>query len=130
MAKSVSERLETEHVAWLTTVSSTGTPQTSPIWFLWNGEDILIYSLESARTRNIRSNPRVSFNFDGNGSGGDIVVIEGDASISDVSPTDEERLLYLEKYKPTMDSYGWTIDDFSKKYKVPVRISPTKFRYW
>ena len=31
-------RLREEEVAWLTTVRSSGQPQSVPIWFLWDGE--------------------------------------------------------------------------------------------
>ena len=34
----VVERLENEHVVWLTTVAADGTPQPSPVWFLWDGQ--------------------------------------------------------------------------------------------
>ena len=38
------ERLETEVIGWLTTTNPDGQPQSSPIWFLWTNEDVLIYS--------------------------------------------------------------------------------------
>ena len=60
--------------------SSTGsTPQTSPIWFLWDGSTFLVYSLESARVANIGEHGRVSLNLDGNGVGGDLSSPSGSA---------------------------------------------------
>ena len=71
------ERLSSDRIGWLTTVAPDGTPQVSPIWFLWDSDEILVYSLDSPRARNIASHPRVSLNLDGNGLGGDIVIVEG-----------------------------------------------------
>ncbi len=123
-------RLETAGVGWLTTVAADGTPQTSPIWFLWDGEEILLYSLDSPRVQNLAENPRVSFNLDGNGRGGEIVVIEGTARIDGDAPSPAENLEYIAKYKPVMDEYGWTLEWFADRYAVPIRIAPTKYRYW
>ena len=38
------ERLQREIVVWLATVSKTGQPQSSPEWFLQDGDSFLIYS--------------------------------------------------------------------------------------
>jgi PPOX class probable F420-dependent enzyme len=128
------QRLESERIAWLTTVAADGTPQTSPIWFLWNndrdGGDFLLYSLDSARIRNLAVHPRVALNLDGDAMGGDILVVEGTASIDDRAPSAAENPDYLAKYKPVMDDYGWTPEWFVGRYSVPVRIKPTKYRYW
>ncbi|MCJ7782275.1 MAG: TIGR03667 family PPOX class F420-dependent oxidoreductase, partial [Acidimicrobiia bacterium] len=115
---------------WLTTVAADGTPQTSPIWFLWDGDEFLLYSLESARVRNLTSKARVSLNLDGNGMGGDIVVVEGTARLDETAPTAAENSAYLAKYEPVMDENGWTPEWFAGRYSVPIRITPTRYRYW
>ncbi len=126
----VAQRLRTSRVAWLTTVAPDGTPQTSPVWFVWDGEGILIYSLESARVRNLAEHGRVSLNLDGNGMGGDIVVIEGTARIDRALPSAAENPDYLAKYQPVMDDRGWTSEWFARRYSVPILVTPTKYRYW
>jgi len=40
----VARRLDDEIMIWLTTVRADGTPQPSPVWFLWIDQSILIYS--------------------------------------------------------------------------------------
>ena len=40
----VERRLRDEYLVWLTTVRADGLPQPSPVWFLWDGETVLIYS--------------------------------------------------------------------------------------
>ena len=80
----VVERLATEQVVWLTTVAADGTPQPNPVWFLWEApSSVLIYSQARARRlEHIDRRPRVALNFDGNGQGGNIVVLAGEASIA------------------------------------------------
>ncbi len=124
------ERLETERVGWLTTVASDGTPQTSPVWFLWDGDTFLVYSLDSKRIRNLTESPRVSVNLDGNGMGGDIVIVEGTALVEPGLPSAADNPDYLVKYQPVMDEYGWTPAWFAERYSVPVRIVPSKYRHW
>lgn len=123
-------RLETERVAWLTTVAADGTPQTSPVWFLWEGAEFLVYSLESARVRNVTARPRVSLNLDGDGQGGAIVVVEGEATVDRSRPSAANNPSYLAKYRPVIDDYGWTPEWFAERYRVPIRIRPTRYRYW
>jgi PPOX class probable F420-dependent enzyme len=124
------EGLANDRICWLTTVAADGTPQTSPIWFLWSENDILIYSLDSSRTRNIANQPRVSMHLDGNGLGGDILVMEGTAAIDETAPSCDKNSEYLTKYEPVMDGNGWTPEWFSERYSMPIRIAVTKYRYW
>ena len=80
-------RLTDEKIIWLTTVRRNGQPQTSPVWFLFQDGEFLIYSLPgTARTANLEANPLVSLHLDGNGEGGDIVSIEGKARIDPAAP--------------------------------------------
>ena len=124
------ERLSNDRIGWLTTVAPDGTPQVSPIWFLWHGDEILVYSLDSLRARNIASHPRVSLNLDGNGLGGDIVIVEGTARIDADAPSAADNPAYVAKYLPVMEDYGWAPEWFAGRYSVPIRITPTRFRYW
>jgi len=127
----VDERLASEPLIWMTTVTPTGRPQPSPVWFLWNGEDVRMFSKdETARLRNIAGNPQVSLNLDGDGRGGAIVVIEGTAHIEHDHPPASAMPDYIEKYQDFLDHYGWTATSFSADYPVPVIIRPTRLRSW
>ena len=35
--KRVEQRLRDEQIGWIVTVGTDGTPQPSPVWFLWDG---------------------------------------------------------------------------------------------
>ena len=124
------ERLRSSRIGWLTTVAADGTPQTSPIWYLWDGGDFLLYSLDSARAHNVDERPRVSLNLDGDGLGGDIVVVEGTAHIDETAPSAAHNPPYLAKYGAVMEKNGWSPEWFSGRYSVPIRITPTRYRYW
>lgn len=129
-AREVEDRLEKERAAWLTTVAADGTPQSSPIWFVWDEGEIYLYSRRSLRVANIRQNPRVSFNLDGNRLGGDVVVIEGTALIDESALSVDENPEYLDKYGEVMAERDWSPEWFAERYPVYIRVKPTRFRYW
>jgi PPOX class probable F420-dependent enzyme len=80
----VARRLQEEMIVWLTTVTPSGAPLPRPVGFLWDGSDnISIYSQPGARIRNIARNPQVTLSFDGDGQGGDIVVLSGTAEVDE-----------------------------------------------
>jgi PPOX class probable F420-dependent enzyme len=124
----VARHLREDRVAWLTTVTPGGAPLPSPVWFLWDGSDgVLVFSLPgTARTKNIEANPKVSINFAGDGSGGDIVILSGQASIVDGSA---DRVgAYVKKYQWGFDRLRITPEQFAARYSVPIRIRLTKVR--
>ena len=124
----VRSRLETEVVGWLTTVDSDGTPRPSPVWFLWEGEAMLIYSKDGTSwTRNLARNPACSFNFDGNGTGGDIIILEGTAVIS-ADPPSTEIAKYQDKYREEIPRIGMDPGTFAMAYPVPIRFTPDRLR--
>jgi len=119
----VARRLREEEVAWLTTVSPSGAPLPRPIWFLWDGaESVLVYSRRGTRIRNIQANPRVTFSFDGDGHGGDLVVLTGRASVERSALGAKCDEAYLAKYASRMDRMGMSLDDFTARFPMPVRI--------
>jgi PPOX class probable F420-dependent enzyme len=123
------ERLRKEVVIWLTTVSPAGKPQSSPVWFLWDGETFLIYSRpESPKVPNIRANPRVSLNLDGNTRGGEIVTIEGVAEVMDESGDHPPE--YVDKYRESIADLGWNPESFAGDYSTGIRITPRRVRVY
>lgn len=125
------QRLRDELIIWLTTVSPSGQPQTSAVWFLWDGAEFLVYSQpNTARTRNIEAQPRVSLNLDGDGQGGSVVTIEGMARIDLEAPPSTEVPDYSTKYRNKIAGGGWTPESFAADYPVPIRITPTRARSW
>ena len=125
----VQERLDRTTVCWLTTVSPTGQPQSSPVWFLWQEGVVVTYSLAgSPRVRNIRANPRVSLNLNSDDEGGQVVTIEATAELDDAGPRSPDVPAYLAKYLPLITQYGWTPDGFARDYPQRIVITPTRLR--
>ena len=122
-------RLGTERVAWLTSVTAEGQPQTFPIWFILDGGDLLVYSDNRAkRNENLAANPRVSFHLADDGSGGDILVIEGTARIDPAMPSLPDHAAYCAKYADWIASGFASPAKMADRYNVPVRITPVRAR--
>jgi PPOX class probable F420-dependent enzyme len=123
-------RLREEFIAWLTTVDASGQPQPVPVWFLWDGADsILLYSKPNTpKLRAIERNPRVSLNLDGNGKGGDIVVVLGEAALAPGEPPAHEVPVYIEKYRPRLEYNSWSPEQFAADYSVALRVRITRVR--
>lgn len=125
----IQERLDGELVAWMTTVNAAGQPQTSPVWFLVEGEVIVVYSLDrTPRTRNIAANPRVCLNLNSTVSGGEVVIIEGLAEVAADGPPASEDLDYVAKYAGPMEDLGMTPEAFAGDYPVRIHVQPTRLR--
>ena len=125
----IQERLEGELVAWMTTVNAEGQPQTSPVWFLVEDEVFVIYSLDGTpRTRNIKANPHVCLNLNSTRSGGEVVIIEGQAEIIDDGPRASEDERYVAKYAGPMEDLSMTPESFATDYPVRIHVRPTRLR--
>ncbi len=122
-------RLREEVVVWLTTVGRDGTPYPNPVWFWWDGERVHTYNLSTAgRVRHVRERPNVALHFDGDGTGGDIVVITGVAEIVDDAPPSHEVSEYVAKYGERMTRMFGSPEGFSERYPVAVHIHPRRVR--
>lgn len=121
------ERLANDKIGWLTTVTPAGQPQTMPIWFLWSDGELLVYSDHRARRNaNIAANAKVSFHLSDDGTGGDIVVIEGESRIDADYPLAPENPAYLEKYIELIDRHLGGPETFAQTYSLPIRITPIR----
>jgi PPOX class probable F420-dependent enzyme len=124
-------RLQAEAIIWLTTAASSGQPQSTPVWFLWDAGEFLIYgAARGPKIRNIESNPRVSVHLEGNGKGGANVIFEGNARIDSDGPRADAVPAYIEKYREFIDSFGWTPESFADDYPHVIRVVPTRARIW
>jgi PPOX class probable F420-dependent enzyme len=122
-------RLKDQLIYWLVTVGPDGTPQPSPVWALRDGETFLIYSqANTPKLRNIARHPQVALHLDGDGQGGDIVVVTGEARIvTDVPPADQV-LEYVAKYRQGITRIGMTPESFARAYPVAIRVTPRHLR--
>lgn len=126
------QRLDTELIAWLTTVSRDGQPSASPVWFVFDPSDetFLIFSRPSTgKLRNIAANPLVCLHLDGNGQGGDIVSLDGRAELVD-GPAYDQVPRAVDKYAGRREAMGYTPEGFAADYSQTIRVAATRIRAW
>ena len=123
-------RLADEGVGWLTTAGAGGQPQSSPVWFVWDGASLWLRSqAQAGKVRNIKANPRVAFHLADDGNGGDIVTIEGLASLEDAPA--ELLAAYITKYDDDIRrALQTTPEQLAADYPTTIRITPTRTRTW
>jgi PPOX class probable F420-dependent enzyme len=127
--REVIARLETELIAWLTTVTGDGRLQSSPVWFLWSAGEFQVFSRKGApRARNIATNANVSVHLNSDDKGDGIVTFEGLARIEPGAQPASALPAYVAKYGAMIAGYGWTPESFSRDYPDPIRIRPTRLR--
>lgn len=127
--KRAAERLRTEQVIWLTTVGKDGTPQPSPVWFIWEDDAAIIYSRpEGPKIGNIARHPQVALSFNSDAGGGNVVILTGTAEVVADAPSAKSHATYLAKYHEAIPRIGMTPDAFAESYSTVLRVTPTKLR--
>jgi PPOX class probable F420-dependent enzyme len=126
----VASRLREDLIGWLTTVGLDGTPQPNPVWFLWDGEKLLVYNMPGARRLvNIQHNPKVSFHLNNAADGNGVIVLTGEAEVSASEKPVHEVPAYVAKYQQHVT--GSDLDSMrsmAEQYSVALHIRPTKVR--
>ena len=126
LTEQVERRLKDDEVAWLTTVTPDGKPAPRPVWFVWDGAAIIIYSMNgAARLRYIAHNPQVTVHFNSVG-GADIAVISGRAERLVDAPPPSQFPGLLDKYGTLIEQMGETPEWYDDNYGVALRIFPQR----
>ncbi len=121
--------LDRDLIGFLTAVDGDGQPQTSPVWFVRDGDDIVVYNKpDTPRLDSIAANPKVAFNLRGDRAAIGMAVFEGNAVLEPDLPPAEDFPGYVEKYHREIESLGWTPETFSADYSVGIRITVTRVR--
>lgn len=115
-------------VLWMTTVRADGQPQASPVWFVIDDDEFLVYTMPTQRVRNIGSGAKVALNLDSN-EGSDVVTIEGTARIVE-GPSCVDHAGYMAKYRSRIEQMGSTPAEFARAYSIPIRVTPTRWRVY
>lgn len=123
--------METEIVAWLTTVTPAGMPQSSVICFFWDGETILTYSEPNTpKLRNIDRNPHVGFHLNCDPYGMYLVSVEGTAVIDETAAASDAHEAWMAKHHDPYRHWGMDPHETAARWNVAVRITPTRVRVW
>ena len=125
------QMLDREIIGFLTAVNAEGQPQASPVWFLRDGDDIIVYNKAATpRLASVAANPKVSFNLRGDLRASGAVLMEGEARVEPGLPPAKDLPGYVEKYGGEIERLGWTPESFSDDYSVGMRIVITRDRSW
>ena len=124
----VETRLQTNLMAWLTTVSPAGRPDSVPVWFLVRDDDsVLIYSQPGkAKLRNLAANPNVALGLDVTDIGRDIIRIEGTATHVPGHPRADRVPAYAAKYTERIGAIFGTTETFAGAFTEAIVITPTR----
>jgi PPOX class probable F420-dependent enzyme len=127
----VTEALDLALIGFLTAVDREGQPQTSPVWFLRDGDELIVYNRpKSRRLASIVDNDRVAFTLRADRQATGMLTIEGRAVVDDdLEPADRVEA-YVTKYAEEIEGMGWTPEQFASLYSVGIRVRVTRLRVW
>jgi len=122
----IEKHLVNDQIVWLTTVTPTGRPAPRPVWFMWDGTTVTIYSMPSgAKLKHIAVNDQVSLHFNSTPGGGDVVVISGRAEVIEGAPLPSQVPGMLDKYRETIQAMGYT-QEWYDSYNTAIRVTPER----
>ncbi len=125
----IENRLRTEPIIWFGTSSRNGQPHLVPMWFLWDGTAITLFSLPNTRKlRDLTDNSSVVLALEAADQGYDVVILEGRATLfSDPSVT---GLMppFVAKYANI--PRRWPPEEWAKMFTQSIRVIPTKLTCW
>lgn len=122
----VDERLRSDLMIWLSSVKPDGKAHLVPVWFLWDGEAVYIFSKPDQKVRNIKHNTSVMLGLDDTDGGEDPIMITGEAEILPPGVISTASPAYEEKYAAKLAEFNWTGESMSKAYTEAIKITPTK----
>jgi PPOX class probable F420-dependent enzyme len=119
----IEKHLVNDRIVWLTTITPTGRPAPRPVWFMWDGRAVTIYSMpDGAKLRHIAANDSVSLHFNCTPDGGDVVVISGRAEVLGGAPPPSEVPAIRDKYRERIEAMGHT-QEWYDSYNTAIRVT-------
>lgn len=120
--------LSESNLARIATVKPSGAPHVSPVWYLWENNQLFIaIPRTSVKTRNIKKNNKVAVTIDSN-IGPKGIIIEGTAELEELGEEIELRLIQRYVSPENLDKYvEYAHADLPS---VLLRIRPEKTITW
>lgn len=117
------------NVARIATVKPDGVPHVTPVWYLWENNELLIAIVKnSVKERNIKRNSKVAVTIDSNVVPEKGVMVEGTAEIDELSE-ELERKIY-QKYVSHEDLDRYIQHSHARFQPLLLRIDPEKIITW
>ena len=121
----IDQRLHNDEVIWLNSVRPDGRPHSVVVWFLWEGETVLIFSRpKNQKVHNIQHNSNVVLALDNTNNGDDPITLEGTATLFDRGGMDITP--YVTKYAEGIKQLGFTPEQMVTSFSQAIRITPTR----
>ncbi|MGC2186103.1 MAG: pyridoxamine 5'-phosphate oxidase family protein [Terriglobales bacterium] len=119
------ELLQSKIPARLAYVWTDGTPRVVPIWFHWNGREIVMGTPPKApKLKALTRNPKVSLTIDGNDFPNKVLLIRGTARLETVEGIVPEYLAAAERYFDRELREAW-LGQLRTRVSSMVRITIT-----
>lgn len=126
LTEQIEKHLAGDQIVWLTTVTPGGRPAPRPVWFVWDGTGIVIYSQPGgAKLKHLAANGHVSLNFNCTPGGGDVVVISGQAEVQPDAPLPSAVPGLIDKYRDTIAAMG-NPPEWYDSYSTAIRVTPDR----
>lgn len=123
----IDQRLREDQIIWLGSVGPDGRPHLAPVWFIWDGRALLIFSRPNQRKiRNLRQNPHAILALDARG-GVDPITLQGEAELLDDPAVNTTLPEYVTKYGEHIAGTGYTPETMAQVYSQAIRVTPTHF---
>lgn len=124
-------KLDNDLIAWFGSARPDGRPHTVPVWFLWHDGQVIVLSEEKTqKVRNVRHSEHVVVSLETEGTGADVVILDGTAEISRENATAWIPRIgdrYTTKYADGLAGSGITVDQMAAQYTQVIVVTPTKF---
>ena len=120
--------LRNDPVVWLSSVQSNGRPHLVPVWFHWDGEQIVAFSKPGARkVENLRGRPAVMLAVGTPGPDFEVELIEATAELPDTPASKLIPRGFATKYRDLLNRAGLNVQRFAEVYSQPIVLRPTRF---
>ena len=111
--------------ARLAYLATDGTPRVVPIWFHWNGREVVLGTPPNApKVKALRKNPKVALTIDDNQFPHRVLMIRGTAHLEDVKGVVPEYALAAERYFGREQGQAW-VNQMRAKNTGAVRVAIT-----
>jgi PPOX class probable F420-dependent enzyme len=125
----IEKRLRTEPIIWFGTSDHRGQPHMVPVWLLWDGTTITLFSLPNTRKlRDLADNSEVVLALEAADLGYDVVILEGRATLLNDPSVTGLMSPFVAKYANI--PRRWTPEEWAKKFTQTIRVVPTKLTAW
>jgi PPOX class probable F420-dependent enzyme len=119
------ELLQSKIPARLAYVSTDGSPRVIPIWFHWNGRDLVLGTPPKApKLRALAKNPKVALTIDDNNFPHKVLLVRGVARLQPMNGIVPEYALAAERYFGAEQGKAWVAQLASMIHEM-VRITIT-----